>query len=137
WSWLLHERARSTHPCCSTLADGSRRPTERHIREAHGLRWRLEDADVAVQVLYPRKTRNASKHLRDAQLVMMETAKGVRIDVEVFVNCKYGYDIQCEVVCETGVARLPEPASVILRSGARRVVALRVDWKKRFIEGYS
>ena len=67
-------------------------------------------------MLYPRKTRNASDHLHDPQLVMMETAKGIRIDVEVFVNCKYGYDIQCEVVGETGVARLPEPQHELPRN---------------------
>jgi myo-inositol 2-dehydrogenase/D-chiro-inositol 1-dehydrogenase len=88
-------------------------------------------------VTYPRKTPNASNHLRDPQLVMMETAKGVRIDIEVFVNCKYGYDIQCEVVGETGVARLPEPPSVILRSEARRSVEILVDWKQRFIDAYD
>ena len=111
--------------------------TETVIHEIDVLRWLLEDDYVAVQVLYPRKTRNASKHLRDPQLVMMETAKGVRIDVEVFVNCKYGYDIQCEVVGETGVARLPEPASVILRSEARRSVGILIDWKQRFIDAYD
>ena len=36
--------------------------------------------------------------------MLLETAKGVRIDVEVFVNCRYGYDIQCQVVGEEGIA---------------------------------
>src|SRR5438270_123061 len=61
----------------------------------------------------------------------------IRIDVEVFVNCEYGYDIQCEVVGESGVARLPEPASVMLRSEARRSVGILVDWKQRFIDAYD
>ena len=111
--------------------------TETVIHEIDVLRWLLDDDYVSVQVVYPRKTRNASGQLRDPQLVMMETAKGIRIDVEVFVNCKYGYDIQCEVVGETGVARLPEPASVILRSEARRSVGILVDWKQRFIDAYD
>jgi myo-inositol 2-dehydrogenase/D-chiro-inositol 1-dehydrogenase len=111
--------------------------TETVIHEIDVLRWLLDDDYVAVQVTYPRKTPNASNHLRDPQLVMMETAKGVRIDIEVFVNCKYGYDIQCEVVGETGVARLPEPPSVILRSEARRSVEILVDWKQRFIDAYD
>src|SRR5207244_1328927 len=57
--------------------------TETVIHEIDVLRWLLDDDYVAVQVFYPHKTRNASKHLRDPQLVMMETAKGIRIDVEV------------------------------------------------------
>jgi myo-inositol 2-dehydrogenase/D-chiro-inositol 1-dehydrogenase len=111
--------------------------TDTLIHEIDVLRWLLDDDYVAVQVVYPRKTPNASKHLQDPQLVMMETAKGIRIDVEVFVNCKYGYDIQCEVVGETGVARLPEPSSVLLRSDARRSVGILVDWKQRFIDAYD
>ena len=111
--------------------------TETLIHEIDVLRWLLDDEYVAVQVVYPRKTRSASNHLRDPQLVLMETARGIRIDVEVFVNCKYGYDIQCEVVGETGVARLPEPSGVVLRSEARRSVPILVDWKQRFIDAYD
>jgi len=111
--------------------------TDTVIHEIDVLRRLLDDDYVAVQVLYPRKTRNASDHLHDPQLVMMETAKGIRIDVEVFVNCKYGYDIQCEVVGETGVARLSEPPSVSLRSEGRRSVGILVDWKQRFLDAYD
>src|SRR6266850_233969 len=106
--------------------------TDTVIHEIDVLRWLLDDDYVAVQVIYPRKTRNASNHLRDPQLVMMETAKGIRIDVEVFVNCKYGYDIQCEVVGETGVARLPEPPSVSRRSRAARSCRSRRGSAQRF-----
>ncbi len=67
----------------------------------------------------------------------METAKGVRIDVEVFVNCQYGYDIQCEVVGETGVARLPEPTAVPMRSQAQNKQAILTDWKQRFVAAYD
>jgi myo-inositol 2-dehydrogenase/D-chiro-inositol 1-dehydrogenase len=57
-----------------------------------------------------------------------------RIDVEVFVNAVYGYDIQCEVVGETGVARLPEPSNVLLRSEALK--SSRIG-KNAFIGSYD
>jgi myo-inositol 2-dehydrogenase/D-chiro-inositol 1-dehydrogenase len=63
--------------------------------------------------------------------------QGTRIDVEVFVNCQYGYDIQCEVVGETGIAKLPEPSQVQLRSGAKLSNAILMDWKDRFIGAYD
>lgn len=107
------------------------------IHEIDVLRWLLDDDYVSAQVVYPRKTVNASAHLADPQIVLLETAKGVRIDVEVFVNCKYGYDIQCEVVGETGVARLPEPQSVLMRQDARLGQAILMDWKQRFIASYD
>lgn len=111
--------------------------TDTMIHEIDVLRWLLDDDYVSVQVVYPRKTRKAATHLHDPQIVLIETAKGIRIDVEIFVNCQYGYDIQCEVVGETGIARLPEPASVLMRSDAKRSVQILTDWKQRFIEAYD
>lgn len=88
------------------------------IHEIDVLRWLLDDDYVSAQVVYPRKTSHASAHLADPQIVLLETAKGIRIDVEIFVNCRYGYDIQCEVVGEDGVVCLPEPMAVPMRKNA-------------------
>jgi myo-inositol 2-dehydrogenase/D-chiro-inositol 1-dehydrogenase len=107
------------------------------IHEIDVLHWLLDDEYTSAQVVYPRKTKNASGHLADPQIVLVETAKGVRIDVEIFVNCVYGYDIKCEVVGETGIAYLPEPATVPMRSEAKRSVEILTDWKDRFIEAYD
>lgn len=111
--------------------------TDTAIHEIDALRWLLDDDYVSAQTLFPRRTSRASAHLADPQIVLLETARGVRIDVEVFVNCDYGYDIQCEIVGETGTARLPEPATVPLRSKAQRSAAILVDWKQRFIDAYD
>jgi myo-inositol 2-dehydrogenase / D-chiro-inositol 1-dehydrogenase len=61
----------------------------------------------------------------------------VRIDGEVFVNCRYGYDIQCQVVGEEGVVSLPEPESVVLRHDAKLSTTILQDWKLRFIDCYD
>ncbi len=98
--------------------------TDTLIHELDVLRWLLDDDYVSVQVVFPRKTSKALAHLRDPQIVLLETAKGTRIDVEVFVNCQYGYDIQCEVVGETGIAKLPEPSQVQI---AQRSQAVQCD----------
>jgi myo-inositol 2-dehydrogenase/D-chiro-inositol 1-dehydrogenase len=111
--------------------------TDTVIHEIDVMRWLLDDEYASAQVLYPKKTSKASSHLADPQIVLLETASGVRIDVEVFVNAQYGYDIQCELVGETGVARLPEPADVLMRSQGRRSVDLLMDWKLRFIASYD
>ena len=111
--------------------------TDTVIHEIDVLRWLTNDDYVSAQVLMPKKTRNAFTHLSDPQIVLLETATGIRIDVEVFVNAKYGYDIQCEIVGETGIAKLPEPSSVILRSEAKLSTEILTDWKKRFIDSYD
>lgn len=107
------------------------------VHEIDVLRWLLDDDYVSAQVLYPRKTSAASSHLADPQILLLETAKGIRIDVEIFVNCKYGYDIQCEVVGEDGVAYLPEPLAVTTRHTARIGRPVLMDWKKRFLDSYD
>ena len=88
-------------------------------------------------MIFPRATSYAHSGLKDPQIVLLETAKGIRIDVEVFVNCRYGYDIQCQVVGEEGLANLPEPTSIVLRKGARLQNAILTDWKQRFIDSYD
>ncbi|AZC24281.1 Gfo/Idh/MocA family protein [Pseudomonas sessilinigenes] len=111
--------------------------TDTLIHELDVLRWLLDDDYVSVQVLFPRVSSKAHEQLRDPQIVLLETARGVRIDVEIFVNCQYGYDIQCEVVGESGIARLPEPPQVQLRSAANLSSAILMDWKERFIAAYD
>ena len=107
------------------------------IHEIDVFRWLLNDDYVSARVLYPRNAARSHSKLRDPQVVVLETAKGVLIDVEIFVNCAYGYDIQCEVVGEDGVASLPEPMAVDMRLGAKRQSTILTDWKDRFVASYD
>lgn len=107
------------------------------IHELDVLRWLLNDDYRSVQVRFPHSTSHTHGRLKDPQIVSFETRKGTLIDVEIFVNCQYGYDIQCEVVGETGVARLPEPSAVQMRRDASLSTAILTDWKDRFITAYD
>jgi myo-inositol 2-dehydrogenase/D-chiro-inositol 1-dehydrogenase len=73
------------------------------------VRWLTGEEIVAATVLTPRATSLAANGMRDPQFVILETAGGVLVDIEVFVNAGYGYDIRCELVGETGTLTL-EPA---------------------------
>lgn len=107
------------------------------IHELDVLRWLTEDDYKSVQVVFPRSTSKTHAKLRDPQVVLFETRKGIRIDVEIFVNCAYGYDIQCEVVGEEGIAKLPEPSAVQMRKDAKLSTSILTDWKDRFIDAYD
>ncbi|QHM73419.1 Gfo/Idh/MocA family oxidoreductase [Mixta intestinalis] len=107
------------------------------IHELDVLRWLTNDDYKTVQVVFPRVTSKSHSRLKDPQIVLFETQKGIRIDVEIFVNCAYGYDIQCEVVGEEGVARLPEPSAVQMRRSAQLSTSILTDWKDRFIDAYD
>lgn len=107
------------------------------IHEIDVFRWLLDDDYVSAQVVFPRKSQHAHAKLADPQIVLLETAKGVRIDVEIFVNCQYGYDIQCQVVGEEGLANLPEPMAIVKRKSATLQTEILTDWKDRFIDSYD
>lgn len=107
------------------------------IHEIDVFRWLLDDDYVSARVLFPRSAARSHAKLKDPQVVILETAKGTIIDVEVFVNCHYGYDIQCEVVGEDGIARLPEPMAIQMRLGAKLQNDILTDWKDRFIASYD
>ena len=111
--------------------------TDTLIHELDVLRFLLDQDYVSAQVIFPRVSPHARPHLRDPQIVLLETDRGVRIDVEIFVNCRYGYDIACTIVGETGIASLPEPAAVALRHDARASSEILTDWKQRFIDAYD
>jgi myo-inositol 2-dehydrogenase/D-chiro-inositol 1-dehydrogenase len=107
------------------------------IHEIDVIRWLLGEEYKTAQVLMPRSSSLAENGLRDPQIVLLETQSGVRIDIESFVNCQYGYDVQCEVVGETGTVRLPDPANVIMRSKGAHSYEIFPDWSDRFVEAYD
>jgi myo-inositol 2-dehydrogenase/D-chiro-inositol 1-dehydrogenase len=107
------------------------------IHEIDVLHWLLGEDYKTAQVVIPKSSRLAQEGLKDPQIVLLETLSGVRIDIESFVNCQYGYDVQCEVVGETGTVRLPDPANVAMRSKGIYSYDIFSDWSDRFIEAYD
>lgn len=107
------------------------------VHEIDVLRWLLGEDYKSCQVIQPKATRNAWEGLNDPVILLLETQSGVRIDVEVFVNCRYGYDIRCEVVCEEGSVSLPAPAGVLVRTAGQRSIPVSDDWQARFIDAYD
>lgn len=107
------------------------------IHELDICRWLLDDEYKSGQVLKVRQSSFSVKGYDNPQIVLLETGKGCRIDVEVQVSDGYGYDIQCQVVCEKGTVNLPDPYAVVTRSAAGCVVPIQTDWSQRFIEAYD
>lgn len=107
------------------------------IHELDICRWLLGDEYKSGQVLKVRQSTCSTKGYDNPQIVLLETQSGARIDVEVQVADAYGYDIQCQVVCEKGTVNLPDPYAVVKRSNATRSFPILTDWKDRFIEAYD
>lgn len=112
--------------------------TDTAIHEIDCLPWLLGDDEwEQVQVLMGADTRNAHENLRDPQVMIMQTKKGVTVILEVFVNCNFGYDINCEIVCEDGVMNLPCPSFPTIRRDNKISTQIEQNWMLRFIDSYD
>ncbi|MFJ4468257.1 Gfo/Idh/MocA family protein [Streptomyces sp. NPDC089424] len=105
--------------------------------EIDAARWLLGQELTAVTVVRPRSSANAPEGLLDPQFVLFETAGGAVVDVEVFVNCGFGYQVRCEAVCESGSARIGEGHTLLVTAegGAREEVPQ--DYLVRFADAYD
>jgi myo-inositol 2-dehydrogenase/D-chiro-inositol 1-dehydrogenase len=110
--------------------------TDSVIHEIDTARWLLGEEIVATTVVAVRSTPLAAEHLRDPQLVLLEMEGGALVEVEVFVNCQYGYDVRCEVVGSTGAVSLDNPSSNSLVRQGQRAEAVPPDWRARFGPAY-
>jgi myo-inositol 2-dehydrogenase / D-chiro-inositol 1-dehydrogenase len=111
--------------------------TDSAIHEIDLMRWLLDEELTAATVLCPRSSSQDNPALHSPQLVVLESASGVLIDVEVFVNCRYGYDIRCELVGELGTVALGDAGGVVVRQAGQRADHIPTDWIERFADAYD
>jgi myo-inositol 2-dehydrogenase/D-chiro-inositol 1-dehydrogenase len=110
--------------------------TDSVIHEIDTARWLLGEEITGATVVRTRRSPLAAEHLLDPQLVLLETESGVVVEVEVFVNCRYGYDVRCEVVGATGTVSLEAPTTGAVTSGGVLARPVPADWRERFGPAY-
>jgi myo-inositol 2-dehydrogenase/D-chiro-inositol 1-dehydrogenase len=111
--------------------------TDSVVHDIDVTRWLLGQEVVAARVFTPRRSSRAPEGLQDPQLVLLETAEGVLVDVESFVNCQFGYDIRYELVGETGTLSLGEEPGVQIRQQGQHRGPIPADWRERFGAAYQ
>ncbi|KUN06573.1 inositol 2-dehydrogenase [Streptomyces canus] len=100
-------------------------------------RWLLGHEITAVTVLRPTPSANAPGDLQDPQFVVFETDGGALADVEIFVNCGFGYQVQAEAVCERGTARIGEGHAMVTNMAGRWGGTIAQDFVERFADAYD
>ncbi|EDY57160.1 MULTISPECIES: Gfo/Idh/MocA family oxidoreductase [Streptomyces] len=100
-------------------------------------RWLLGHEITAVTVLRPTPTANAPDDLQDPQFVVFETDGGALSDVEIFVNCGFGYQVQAEAVCERGTARIGDGHAMVTNMAGRWGGTIAQDFVERFADAYD
>ena len=107
------------------------------VHEIDVTRWLLDEEITAVMIMSPKRSRRAAEGLQDPMIVVFRTASGVLVDDELSVNVRYGYDIQAEIVGETGNARLANAGAITVTSERGRAAAVPADWRERFVGAYD
>ncbi|GHB39982.1 inositol 2-dehydrogenase [Streptomyces viridiviolaceus] len=105
--------------------------------EIDAARWLLGQELTAVTVLRPRPSASAPEGLLDPQFVLFETEGGALVDVEVFVNCGFGYEVRCEAVCEAGSARIGAAHTMVVTAGGGSREEVTQDYLVRFADAYD
>jgi myo-inositol 2-dehydrogenase/D-chiro-inositol 1-dehydrogenase len=125
----VHRNAASVPVPSAVLITGSA------VHEIDIARWLLGEELVSVTVHCPRPSAN-SGDTQDPMLLVLASASGVLVDVEVFLNARYGYDVRCELVAENGAVLLDSPPSTVRRVAGQSARAVPADWRQRFGEAY-
>ncbi|MET7453387.1 Gfo/Idh/MocA family oxidoreductase [Streptomyces sp. NPDC005574] len=105
--------------------------------EIDAARWLLGQELTSVTALRPRSSSGAPEGLLDPQFVLFETERGALVDVEVFVNCGFGYQVRCEAVCETGSARVGDDHAMIVTTRGAAHQEVPQDYLVRFADAYD
>jgi myo-inositol 2-dehydrogenase/D-chiro-inositol 1-dehydrogenase len=111
--------------------------TDSVVHDIDVTRWLLGQEIVAATVYKARPSSLAPEGLGDPQMVLLETAEGVLVDVESFVTCQYGYDIRYELVAEAGTVALGEHPGVQVRHQGRHQGPIPADFRERFAAAYQ
>lgn len=98
--------------------------------------WLLGAPVTEVSWHSPAAPSGTAGGLRDPFLLLLRTADGALSTVEVFLNARYGYDMRCEVVCETGAVAITEPHRVSVSAALATSTAVPEDFRPRFAEAY-
>ncbi|MGW3032105.1 Gfo/Idh/MocA family protein [Streptomyces sp. NPDC001178] len=107
------------------------------VHEMDVTRWLLGQEITAVTVLRPTPSANAPDGIQDPQFVVFETDGGAVVDVEIFVNCGFGYQVQAEVVCERGTARIGDGHALVTNMAGRWGGTIAQDYIERFADAYD
>lgn len=107
------------------------------VHEMDCARWLLDQEITAVTVLKPRPSSRAPEGMSDPQLVLFETDAGAVVNVEIFANCGFGYQVQAEAVCEDGTVRIGEGHDLMTNTAGRWGGDISQDFVTRFGDAYD
>lgn len=113
--------------------DGRMAISNSAVHEFDIARWLLADEPATIAVSRPTAGNGA---VGAPLFLVMDTAAGRLVTIEVHVNAGYGYDVRGELVCERGTLSLRAPAATEANLALAGGVAYPRDWRPRFADAY-
>jgi myo-inositol 2-dehydrogenase/D-chiro-inositol 1-dehydrogenase len=104
------------------------------VHEFDIARWMLDAELAAIQVFRPKAARADSPGA--PVFLVLETARGHLVNIEVFIDATYGYDVRGELVCEKGTVSLAQPSRTEINLDRAHGGAYPADWRPRFADAY-
>jgi myo-inositol 2-dehydrogenase / D-chiro-inositol 1-dehydrogenase len=105
------------------------------VHEFDAARYVLAEEFVRLTVRPARASAKASS--RNPLFFLLEAASGALVDVEIFPDAQYGYDVRAELVLETGTLSLATPTATKIRANAYEGQPIDADWSRRFALAYQ
>jgi myo-inositol 2-dehydrogenase/D-chiro-inositol 1-dehydrogenase len=104
------------------------------VHEFDIARWMLDAELVGITVFRPKLAEGGSPGA--PVYLVLESAKGQLVTIEVFNDAAYGYDVRGELVCEKGTIALRAPLRTETNAALMQATAYPEDWRPRFADAY-
>lgn len=107
------------------------------VHEFDAIRYLTGEEITSVQVRLGKATSKAPNGQHDPQHVLIETASGVLVDVEIFVNAQFGYQVATEAAFEDGIVTIGGDGGPYIRRAGRWGGAVTPGFEARFGAAYD
>jgi myo-inositol 2-dehydrogenase/D-chiro-inositol 1-dehydrogenase len=104
------------------------------VHEFDIARWMLDTELTGIQVFRPKAARTDSPGA--PVFIVLETGRGQLVNLEIFIDATYGYDVRGELVCEKGTISLAPSSRTEVNLDLAHGSAYPADWRPRFADAY-
>jgi myo-inositol 2-dehydrogenase/D-chiro-inositol 1-dehydrogenase len=104
------------------------------VHEFDIARWMLDAELTGISVFRPKPAQGSSPGA--PVYLVLESATGQLVTIEVFNDAAYGYDVRGELVCEKGTIALRAPLRTETNAELIQGTAYPADWRPRFADAY-
>ena len=104
------------------------------VHEFDIARWVLGTDLISAHVFRPAATTPGV--IVTPVFLVLTSATGQLVNIEIFNNATYGYDVRGELVCEKGTVSLRSPVHSEISLALAQNIPYPADWRPRFADAY-